>query len=201
MSEQQAVVDETRVAATPATGVDNAREDVDPLDQLLAEYDQGTKKPDPVTPPENKPTPLPDDVVQTVRFLESEVRESRREKDERAISETVASIRGDVPTDVYDDDMIRGWLEVQAVKDPRLAEAFKQKNQNPRGWERVKGELRKALAKKAGSQIDRGATDDRAAMTAAIRGASTRASADPPPNLGRMTDAELRKHTQDNYGF
>lgn len=204
MSEgNQAVVDDTKVAAKPATEVDNAREDVDQLDQLLAEYDQGTRKTDTtITPPEPKvATPQPDEVVQKVRLLEMQASEWAAEKQKKAISETIAAIRGDVSPEIFDDDMVEAWLDAQARKDPRLAQAFIQRDQNPRKWAQVRTELGKSLNKKVKGLPDRQATDDREAVTFAVRGASTKVSADPPPKLGDMSDAELRNYTRKNFGF
>lgn len=202
MSEaKQAVVDDTKAPAAPVVAVDNARDDVDPLDQLLSEYDQGTRKTDTVTPPEPKQTPIPDDLMQEFRLLKAEVAEVRGEKNEKAVADTVKAIRGDVPEELYDDEMIGAWLDVQARKDARLITAFNQRAQNPKQWAKVQVELSKALAKKAGRQVDRGATEDREAVAAAVRGASTKASPDRPANYGHMPASEGRKDVIEKYGF
>jgi hypothetical protein len=39
------------------------------------------------------------------------------------------------------------------------------------------------------------------AVAAAVRGASGKASPEPPPNFGAMSDAQLRKYTKENFGF
>ena len=201
--DKQAVVDDTKVVAKPTTEVDSARDGVDPLDQLLAEYDQGTRKTETtITPPEKKvATPPTDEVTQKVRLLEMQATEWANERHKKAISETIASIRGDVPVEDFDDDFVEAWLDAQARKDPRLATAFTQKSQNPRQWQKVEAELRKSLAKKAGSRIDRGVTEDRVAVAASLRGASTKVATEPAPKLGAMSDAELRKYTRENFGF
>jgi DNA repair exonuclease SbcCD ATPase subunit len=49
--------------------------------------------------------------------------------------------------------------------------------------------------------IDSDASADHDAVAAAVRGASGKASPDPPPNFGNMTDAQLRKYTKENFGF
>jgi hypothetical protein len=49
--------------------------------------------------------------------------------------------------------------------------------------------------------VDPDATADHDAVAAAVRGASGKASPEPPPNFGNMTDAELRRYTKTNFGF
>jgi hypothetical protein len=198
---QQPVVDTADAQAKPvADATDSARKDVDDLDSLLAEFDQGTKKPDTVSSPDPKPT-LPDALAQDVQALKSQAQEWAQEKNKRAIAETVDDIRGDVPKEVFDDEMVEAWLDAQARRDPRLAQAWLQREQNSQKWGKVKAELGRQLAKKAGSLPDRNATDDREAVAAAVRGASAKAAAEPAPNFGAMTDAELRKYNREHFGF
>jgi hypothetical protein len=49
--------------------------------------------------------------------------------------------------------------------------------------------------------IDRKATDTYLAFAAAVRGASTRATAEPPPDFTDMSNAEGRQKVIENYGF
>jgi len=49
--------------------------------------------------------------------------------------------------------------------------------------------------------IDADATADKLAVVAAIRGASAKVAVEPPPQLGTMSNNELRKWTRDNFGF
>jgi hypothetical protein len=49
--------------------------------------------------------------------------------------------------------------------------------------------------------VDLDATADHDAVAAAVRGSSGKASPEPPPNFGAMSDAELRRFTKQNYGF
>jgi hypothetical protein len=198
--DKQAVVDTNAPAKPDAEVADSARKDVDDLDTLLAEFDQGTKKTDTVSPPETKPTP-PDALAQDVQALKNQAQEWAQEKNKRAIAETVEGIRGDVPKEVFDDEMVEAWLDSQARRDPRLALAFVQRDQNPQKWGKVKAELGRQLAKKAGALPDRNASDDREAVAAAVRGASAKATAEPAPNFGAMTDAELRKYNREHFGF
>jgi hypothetical protein len=49
--------------------------------------------------------------------------------------------------------------------------------------------------------IDQDATADRNAVAAAVRDGGGKVTADPPPNLGAMTNNELREYTRKNFGF
>jgi hypothetical protein len=49
--------------------------------------------------------------------------------------------------------------------------------------------------------VDPDATADHDAVAAAVRGSSGKASPEPPPNFGNMTDKELARFTKQNYGF
>jgi hypothetical protein len=49
--------------------------------------------------------------------------------------------------------------------------------------------------------IDEVATADHDAVAAAVRGSSAKASPEPPPNFGQMSDRQLREYTKTNFGF
>ncbi len=75
-----------------------------------------------------------------------------------------------------------------------------QKDANPRQWGRIKSELGREFKKKFDRVPDLQVTEDRAAVVAAVRGASTKAPVEKPPNLGQMSDAEFRQYTR-QFGF
>jgi hypothetical protein len=49
--------------------------------------------------------------------------------------------------------------------------------------------------------VDPDATADYAAVAAAVRDGGGKVSPEPPPNLGSLTDNELRNYTKKNFGF
>ena len=196
--EKQAVVEEAKVPAQQGTEVETRTDDTDPLDALLAEFDQGTK---PVITTQTV-TPKDDpEIVSKVRNLEAIATNWQKEQDRKAISETITSIRGDVPEELFDDDMIEGWLNALAVKDTRLAVAYANREQNPRAWKKVTADLKGKLADKFGNLPDRAATVDHELVAQSVRGASTKVAAEPAPELGAMSGPQLRKHVMDQYGF
>ena len=79
MSEQQAVVEETKVPAQQGTEVETRTDDTDNLDVLLAEFDQKTQRVEP-SPPEPKVTvdPVISDRIRRIesRLLEEDIGEA-----------------------------------------------------------------------------------------------------------------------------
>jgi hypothetical protein len=68
-------------------------------------------------------------------------------------------------------------------------------------------DARQALAKLAGEfgdkfrRFEAESEIDHEAVAQAVRNSGGKIPADPPPNLGRMSNNELRRHVLDNYGY
>jgi len=199
----QPVVTETEASAQPDAKVTDARTEGD-LDSLLKVYDETTAAPATTkSEPEQQPGAAPDLNVLAAKMqrFESLATEAQNIQFKRDMSETVTAIRGDLDPEVFDAPLIEGWLDAQAKQDPRLAKAWLERHANPKQFEQVKTALAKNFAKKFSKLPDRAATEDRDAVSAAVRGASTRAPASQPANLGGMTDAEYRAHVKKEHGF
>lgn len=185
---------QTVVEATPAPaeqGASDTSARTDDLDQLLAQYDQQRVQPDPQPTPEPPPQEPP---ISTDRIR---ALEQRLFQDE--VNEAVNNIVGDMKIPRR---AAIGWLDQYARENPKLAQAFLNKSQDPKTWKRVEKVLAEELRKEFSSlQVDPQATADREAVAAAVRGASTKAPAAPPPKLGTMSDAKLRQHISEEYGF
>jgi hypothetical protein len=99
----------------------------------------------------------------------------------------------------------------RAPDDPRKAEALAQMER--RGQElglmmNARTMLNNAWrdvvkrAEKVKPMLDEDATQTHLDVAAAVRGASTsKMPAEPPPNLGTMSDQELRRYTREHFGF
>jgi len=194
----QAAVDETKVSAVPDTEATGARTD-DDLDKLLAEFD-GSK---PSSPEPAKPEPraeAADDVkVATDEVLRArdEIRQDRFKRD---MNDTIDKVRGDLPADFYDNTFMQAWIDAKASSDPRLAQAWVQRHENPQKFKQVVGALGKEFAKKYGKLPDRQATEDREAVTAAVRGASTKAPEGKAPDFAAMTPAAFQAEKDKLFG-
>lgn len=194
---KQAVVDTTDTAAKPAVTDDSARNNADDLESLLAEFDQATTRPA-VSPPDTKTAPQPDPVAERLNALERQI---QGDKERKALDQTIKEIRGDIPEELFDDVEVEAWLDAQARRDPRLNQMWNQREVNPRQWAKVQAELAKRLQSKLDKLPDKAATEDRAAVTASLRGASTKVAAEPAPNYARQSNAEFRKAVLDQHGF
>lgn len=193
----QTVVEEPKVAAEPAAEAPDARNE-DDLDTLLAQWDQQVEKPSSSTP-EPKPDAKADtDLAKRLETLEQQLAAERFEKD---IDPVIKAVRGDVPQELYDDNDIRDWIDRQAKADPRLANAWLNRKNDPQKFAKVVNGLGRKLQERFAKLPDKQATEDHAAVAAAVRGASTKAPEGQPPKFGNLSNADFAKEVEKNYGF
>lgn len=188
---KQAVVDETKVSATPDTAVDSARKDDSDIDALLAEFDQKTQAT--ASPPETK-----------TKTEELPAPEWAKNILTRIANEEVKKVSDDIFEGLEVSERVKNsYLDSYAREYPAARAAFENKERDPRTWARwqkvIKGEAQKELSHLR--KVDSEATADRDAVAAAVRGASTKVAAEPAPRLGEMSDNELRNYTYKNFGF
>lgn len=194
----QPVVTDANAPAQPGAAVESARNEGDDLDAALKEFD--TVSP-PAAAPKPEQTPGTESdlkvLAEQVKGFVSEANAIRFRQD---MDKTIADIRGDLDPDLVDNDLVEAWLDTQARKDKRLAQAWTNRNANPKQFDRVKAELGKALRAKFSKMPDRQATEDREAVTAAVRGASTRAPESKPLDFAKLTDAEFQREKDKLFG-
>ncbi len=197
----QAVVEPTNAAPPAAAEVVNAREG-DDLENLLKEFEQKTQpvdQPKPATQPGADPDLQ--SLAQKYEHLEGFVRDANARTFRQDMDRTIKDIRGDLDPEIFDNDLVESFLDGQARKDPRLAKAWTERNDKPKQFEKIKAELGKSLAKKFAKLPNREATEDREAVTAAVRGASNQAPVGKPTDYSKMSDGEFGKDVQDKFGF
>jgi hypothetical protein len=194
----QAAVDDTKASAQPDAAVDSARKDGDDLDKLLAEFDESNTKapPEPAKPEptageaSTTKTPGPDPAIADVqRYI------FRQDMDK-----TVKAIRGELDPEMFDDATVRGWINARADDDPRLAQAWVNRHSHPKQFEKVVAQLGRDFQKKFSKLPDKQATEDREAVTAAVRGASTKTPESKAPDYSKMSDADLAKEKERLFG-
>jgi hypothetical protein len=96
----------------------------------------------------------------------------------------------------------RDWLMARGLDDPKLRDAFDGRRQFPRIWARAKQDAAAQLYKLASSRVDRQLSEDRLAVSAAVRGASSsHTPAEPQPDMSHMNNAEYRKYISQKYGI
>lgn len=212
----QTAVDAPNASATPnAEGQNSAQgEDLDAVLQSFVNATSGSpeKKADaaPAAKPASNPNPEPNSdaigALQTqLNYLAG--REQAREEADRTrrfnedMNVVLKDVRGDLNADFFDDDFVRAWIDGQAAKNPQLAQAWVQRDKDPKGFKRVVEALKGGFSKKYGKLPDPALTEDREAVSAAVRGASTKTPEAKAPNIGSMTDAEYRAYVQKTHGY
>ena len=184
MSKEQAVVDQTEAESkSQAEGADSARDD---LDTFLDEF-QGASKEEPKSDSEQP------DVTSRLENVEAAIYQEQYRRD---IGGVVQAIRGELDADTFDDDLVVGYLDARAKRDPRIANAWVQRHQNPEAFNKVQKSLADEFQKRFGSQPDKAVTEDREAMAAAVRGASTATAEQEQPDLKNLSDAEFNQLKQ-----
>ncbi len=191
----QAVVDEPKAVAEPTVEGNDARKEGDDLDTLLAQYQQETAKPEPVSPPAQAATttetPKSDPMVSQLM--------------NRLMQEDIDKVTGKIAKELnLPEKLTLDLVDGLAKRNKAIADAFVERfNGNPQKWNKLEPAIIKQIAKELEPirAVDTQTTADVAAVAAAVRGSSTKPQAEPPPNLGRMNNAELRQHYRDTYGF
>lgn len=181
---EQTVVEEADGQGIPAPETQDAQDQS--LEELLAEF-EGETIPEP-TKTDEAPDPM-----KRIEELEQNL---AREKTEQEISGLVSRIKGE---DDIDPVLIRGVLNAKADSDPNLLKAFENKNTNPKAWKQVEGKLAEDIRSMLGPRIDQRVTEDVAAITAAVRGSSTKAPDPTTPNYSAMSDAEFEAEKRKQF--
>lgn len=175
--EQQAVVEEADEQAAPASEANGAQEE-DDLDTLLSQYEDESGESE--SEPEGKgeaDSGEKDEVLKAHEEIKQWRAEQAKERFEKDVGKAVEAIRGELDPEIFDDALVRGWLEAQAQYDPRLSAAWSQRSQDPKTFQKVLEKLQGKFQKKFSSLPDKSLSEDREAVTQAVRGASKQAPA------------------------
>jgi hypothetical protein len=213
------------IDAAPAAPVDVPKPaEADNFNALLSQFDSETAKPaelataapDTSSQPTTSPANPEAEVAQVLRDLSDKTvdervqreiaqREFLRQEHEagmKIVSDDARELSkefGDVSEQLLD------WFySAKFSADNRLAPMFYNRNrdaQSARTWKIVHGRLLNEIRRELTSRPDREATEDRAMVAAAVRGAAGHAPAEPAPKFGNMSAAEFGKYTRDNFGF
>lgn len=200
---EQPAVDAVTAPAVPGaeTGQD-VRKDGDDVDALLNQFETSTKTAEPAKPQtQPEPKAAPAVAAPAAPMTDPAVAEVRAYIRKQDMTKTVAAVRGDLDPARYDDRIVEAWLNVRATEDPRIANAWLSRHSNPQAFEKVVAHLGREFAKQYGNLPDRQATEDREAVTAAVRGASTKAPEGKAPDFSRMSNTEYRDAHFKEYGY
>lgn len=197
---QQPVADQTNAPASQgAEGGGAPDKGGDELDRALAEFAARNKPAAPAPQPQPEPR---QQAPQTDPAVAAELNRISQRLFRNDVNETVKAIRGDMDPEYFDDAFVRGWIEARVDENPDLSKAWVDREKDPRGFKKVVDTLSRDFAKRYSKGLpDRAQTEDRAAVTAAVRGASTKAPEAKPANFSSMSNQEFNKYVEDNYGY
>ena len=205
----QPVASEPNGAAQPAPAASTSAPALEDLDALLSRYSEDTST------PANQPAPTPTKPAQQPKADEPALMDrvnrlvERQEADDRArqvqdhtvaIESAAKAIKGDLPDSAATLKQARAWMKDEADNDPRIQRAYKNRGADPQGWQKVLDAMHRQFVKET-KRPDAAVTEDREAVTAAVRGAQTSPPPSKEPDMKSMSDAELRKFNQDKYGY
>jgi hypothetical protein len=197
-NDKPTVVTETDTQAKPETEATDARTG-DELDALLREFETQAKPETTPSKPETKPDATSENGSQKrLDALEQQLTDWRFQQD---IKPVIDKVRGDIDPAIYDDDDVRDWIDRQAKADPRLAQAWLDRHKDPAKFGRVVEGLGKKLSARFSKLPDKQATEDREAVTAAVRGASNRAPEGKAPSYGGLSDNAFAEQVEKEHGF
>lgn len=200
--------------AKPSSEVDNgARDNGDDLDTLLKEFDdsngdgsKGGEAEKPSKPQNTEPKPettgdLSSKVQQLLDLEAERKKEDLQRRFDADMEKTVKAVRGDISANLASDKFVRAWVEATAEENPKLAQAWVDRNKNPKAFQRIVEKLSRDFAAEFVKRPDANATEDREVVTAAVRGASTKTPEDKAPDYKSMSDQDYAADVQKRYGY
>lgn len=179
MNEQHSAVVESDEQVTtpvvpPVSEDNNAQDDVN-LDALLNEWSEEVEEPkaaaDPVesSQPKKESEPNKDEFSALVEFVKSQKAQSEadmRKQVEREYQDVVKALKADLPVS---ETIVDGYLQKSAQSDPRIAQAYQNREKNPARWEKTMKGIQANLRKEIGNIPDKAVTQTRNAVVEAIQ--------------------------------
>lgn len=184
MTDTQTVAGEPNAEAKSQTEGKGAQEPT--IDELLKEFEQSETP----TEQQSKSDLKADDIREVVDYVRETRDEKSREKTDADVAAAAKVVKGDLG---ISEERVIDTLYGRANRDPRFLTAFQQRHENPNAWSNVLRKMHDELASELSPQVDTNATDDRAAVEAAVRSQSTGSTEEPLPDLGSMSDAEFNE--------
>lgn len=181
----EAVVNDQESASQTTDGDLGAPEKT--LDDVLSEIDKEFDKD--LQVPETQKDEDNSELTELRSTVDHLMSQTTNQDIDKAVEEISSSIEANVPKSA-----LRGMLNDMAVTDPRLRKAFENRHSDSATWNKVLKAASKKIQKEFSGLPDKGLTDDRDAVSAAIQGASKTIVDDEAPNFKKMTDAEFEEY-------
>lgn len=201
--------------------------DLGDLSELLAQFDEGRTAKEQVTPAAELPqAPQNVDLSKVNGFTDTDILQLQMQSDAQArfindlqqhyavqahVQQSQADFKmildmaeGELEGLPVPDDFAKRYLVAEYQLNPELKDAWDHRRDSREHDQRASHLLRKEFKKmrEAARRIpDQQATEDRAAVTAAVRGSSRYApELPPPPNFRRMTDSQFAQEKDRLFG-
>lgn len=186
MTDEQTVVEEVKDEAKPSPETTNAQDES--LEDLMKEF-ESVQEP----PKEAKGEQVSEDISEDVRWIRAMREQEEAKRTREAIEQTIGALKDgiDCPIEIPN-AWWEGRLDVAARQDPRLTQAWLARESKPEAWKKIQAHLKKQLESEL--SIRRDLTDDRDAVTAAVRSASKAPARESVAHdFDNMSDAEFRR--------
>lgn len=198
MADEQAVADQPD-PESQETSADGGSAQDDDLDSLLNQWESSSAESAETGEQTDDDSDLDPKEIKRMRKELNEIREAQWQNEtHQAVSEAVSVMRKsvademDVPSELWED-----VLYGKAARDDRIRTAFMHRHKDPDKWNKTLASLAKQTVKgfkKDG--VDKSATEDKNAVSSAVRSASKSPPADEGPSekdFDNMSDAEFKK--------
>ncbi len=164
--------------------------DIDTLLEQFAEEGEPEKKVE-----EEKPAVSPE-IGQRLDRIDAYVQRQEAKDTESEIDTLVnGAVESHEGLKVLPEGAFRGYVEEQARRDPRIQQAWSQRNTNPQGIQKIVDALGKKYAEALAQKPDERLTNDREAARAYVESQAEEPTTDdatpPQAELAAMTPAEL----------
>ena len=181
--EQTAVV-ETNDAPQQGASAESETAQGDGLDELLREFDERKAESTPQETPQPKIEPKSESKVDidALAVLERRLNDADAREQRRQLEGLCDRLVAGTQADAIDAE---GFLIASAKRDPKLEQAYINRDKNPKAWERVEAVLKKQIADRFGKKVDKQVTESKNAVASAVRSASTAAP------RGDLTDKDI----------
>ena len=214
MTETEQITETADTAVTDAPVSDTPASETD-LDQLLAEFEAGTTK----APEQSVPDFQAEAAAERERAVAENLRahtealqlDSKRQELEQAQEylraqedardeiEAFRAIRGEL--DVTDEDL-QGFIVARVLKDAAINQAWQNRREDRAAYNRMvarlNGDLQLHVEQQRQRFLSKEAAADHAAVAMAVRDSSAKRPPEPPPDFGRMSEAELHAWKRSN---
>lgn len=129
-----------------------------------------------------------DDTKEVVRYIKEERDRRESEQVKSDIKSAVSLVKENLEADL-DEDMIEGYMQVKAGRDPRFQQAWVKRGENPKGWESVVKATAKEIQDK---MVDKSSTETKNEVVAAVKGATKKTQDAEMPDFNKMSDQDFQ---------